>query len=301
MFERFTDRAKKVMALANQWSQRFNHEFVGTEHILLGLVKEGSGIGVSVLRSKGLDLPKIQAEVEKLIKNGPDIVAMGKAPMTPHAKQAIQYAIEECRTLGQHFVGTEHLILGLLREKDGVAARVLVSMGLTLEAAREEAIKMLQRSQNKEGAIAVGQEAPDFELDNQDKVKVKLSSFRGKKKVVLAFYPLDFSPVCTKEHECLVKDLPGISDKDAVVLGISVDSVWCHKAFREAKGITYDLLADIHRKVVKQYDLFSPEGNVGRRATVIVDRAGKVAWFKEQPMREGRDDAEIIAALEKTE
>ena len=147
--------------------------------------------------------------------------------------------------------------------------------------------------------IVVGQEAPDFELDNQDKVKIKLSSLRGKK-VVLAFYPLDFSPVCTNEHVCFMHDLPQFSAKDAVILGISIDSVWCHKAFREAKGIKYDLLADMHREVVKKYDLFLPEANIGKRATVIIDRAGKVAWFKEQPMREERNDAEILAALEKT-
>jgi peroxiredoxin len=97
-----------------------------------------------------------------------------------------------------------------------------------------------------------------------------------------------------------MNDLPQFSDQDAVILGISVDSVWTHKAFREAKGITYDLLADMHREVVKKYDLFLPEANIGRRATVIVDTAGKVAWFKEQPIREARNDAEIIAALAQT-
>ena len=82
--------------------------------------------------------------------------------------------------------------------------------------------------------ITVGQETPDFELENQDKVKVKLSDFRGKKKVVLAFYPLDFSPVCSNEHKCFMTDLPQFDAKDAVILGISIDSVWCHKAFRKA-------------------------------------------------------------------
>jgi len=148
--------------------------------------------------------------------------------------------------------------------------------------------------------IVVGQEAPDFELDNQDKQKIKLSSFRGKKKVVLAFYPLDFSPTCTNEHKCFVADVPKFDVKDAVILGISIDSTWCHKAYREAYKIPYDLLADMKREVVQKYDLFLPEANIGRRATVIVGRDGKVAWFKEQPMRQERDDAEILAALEKT-
>jgi peroxiredoxin len=146
--------------------------------------------------------------------------------------------------------------------------------------------------------ITVGQPAPDFELENQDKKKIKLSDLRGKK-VVLAFYPLDFSPVCTNEHVCFMHDLPQFAAKDAVVLGISTDSVWCHKAFREAKGITYDLLADMKREVVQKYDLYLPDANIGRRATVIIGRDGKVAWFKEQPLRQERDDAEILAALEK--
>ncbi len=146
--------------------------------------------------------------------------------------------------------------------------------------------------------VIVGQEAPEFELENQDKKKIKLSDFRGKKKVVLAFYPLDWSPVCTNEHKCFMSDLPQFEAKDSVVLGISIDSVWSHKAFREAKGITYDLLADMKREVVKKYDLFLEEANIGKRATVIVGKDGKVAWFKEQPMREERDDAEILKVLE---
>ena len=149
-------------------------------------------------------------------------------------------------------------------------------------------------------SIAVGQPAPDFELENQDKKKVRLSEFRGKHKVVLAFYPLDFSPTCTTEHQCFTRDLPDFQAKDAVILGISVDSVWCHKAFREARGITYDLLADMKREVVQKYDLFLADANIGKRATVIVGRDGIVSYFKEQPLREPRSDAEILAALEKT-
>lgn len=148
--------------------------------------------------------------------------------------------------------------------------------------------------------LQIGQPAPDFELENQDKQKIRLSDFRGKKKVVLAFYPLDFSPVCTNEHTCFTNDLPHFNTQDAVILGISVDSVWCHKAFREARNIPYDLLSDMKREVVQQYDLFLPEANIGRRATVIIDREGNIAWFKEQPLREARNDQEILDALAKT-
>ncbi|MGA1392216.1 MAG: Clp protease N-terminal domain-containing protein, partial [Phycisphaerales bacterium] len=143
MFERLTDRARKVMALANQEAQRFNHEYIGTEHILLGLVKEGSGVGANVLKNLGIDLRKVRLEVEKLVKSGPEMVTMGKLPQTPRAKKVIEYAIEEARNLNHNYVGTEHLLLGLLREHDGVAAQVLLNLGLKLEEVREEVLNLL--------------------------------------------------------------------------------------------------------------------------------------------------------------
>src|SRR3954470_19571725 len=160
MFERFTDRARKVMALANQEAQRFNHEYIGTEHILLGLVKEGSGVGANVLKNLDVDLRKVRLEVEKLVKSGPDMVTMGKLPQTPRAKKVIEYAIEEARNLNHNYVGTEHLLLGLLREHDGVAAQVLMNLGLKLEEVREEVLNLLgagveseePQAQEKQGA-----------------------------------------------------------------------------------------------------------------------------------------------------
>ena len=143
MFERFTDRARKVMALANQEAQRFNHEYIGTEHILLGLVKEGSGVGANVLKNLDVDLRKVRLEVEKLVKSGPDMVTMGKLPQTPRAKKVIEYAIEEARNLNHNYVGTEHLLLGLLREHEGVAAQVLLNLRLKLEEVREEVLNLL--------------------------------------------------------------------------------------------------------------------------------------------------------------
>jgi ATP-dependent Clp protease ATP-binding subunit ClpC len=148
MFERFTDRARKVMALANQEAQRFNHEYIGTEHILLGLVKEGIGVGANVLKNLDVDLRKVRLEVEKLVKSGPDMVTMGKLPQTPRAKKVIEYAIEEARNLNHNYVGTEHLLLGLLREQDGVAAQVLMNLGLKLEEVREEVLNLLGRAPN---------------------------------------------------------------------------------------------------------------------------------------------------------
>jgi len=154
MYERFTDRARKVMQLANQEAQRFNHEYIGTEHILLGLVKEGSGVAANVLRNLDIDLRKIRLEVEKLVQSGPDMVTMGKLPHTPRAKKVIEYSMEEARNLGHNYVGTEHLLLGLLREQEGVAAQVLMNLGLKLEEVREEVLNLL-------GHVAEGPEGPE--------------------------------------------------------------------------------------------------------------------------------------------
>ncbi|WP_010581756.1 ATP-dependent Clp protease ATP-binding subunit [Schlesneria paludicola] len=143
MYERFTDRARKVMQLANQEAQRFNHEYIGTEHILLGLVKEGSGVAANVLKNLEVDLRKIRLEVEKIVQSGPDMVTMGKLPQTPRAKKVVEYAMEEARNLNHNYVGTEHLLLGLIREQEGVAAQVLMNLGLKLEDVREEVLNLL--------------------------------------------------------------------------------------------------------------------------------------------------------------
>jgi ATP-dependent Clp protease ATP-binding subunit ClpC len=143
MYERFTDRARKVMQLANQEAQRFNHEYIGTEHVLLGLIKEGSGVAANVLKNLDVDLRKIRLEVEKLVQSGPDMVTMGKLPQTPRAKKVIEYSMEEARNLNHNYVGTEHILLGLLREQEGVAAQVLMNLGLKLEEVREEVLNLL--------------------------------------------------------------------------------------------------------------------------------------------------------------
>ncbi|MDE0737197.1 MAG: AAA family ATPase, partial [Pirellulaceae bacterium] len=143
MYERFTDRARKVMQLANQEAQRFNHEYIGTEHVLLGLVKEGSGVAANVLKNLDVDLRKIRLEVEKLVQSGPEMVTMGKLPQTPRAKKVIEYSMEEARNLNHNYVGTEHILLGLLREQEGVAAQVLMNLGLKLDEVREEVLNLL--------------------------------------------------------------------------------------------------------------------------------------------------------------
>jgi len=143
MCEKFTDRVRKVMQLANQEAQRFNHEYIGTEHILLGLVREGNGIAVNVLKNLDIDLRKIRLEVEKLMQCGPDMTIMGKLPQTPRAKKVIEYSMEEAVKLGHKYVGVEHILLGLLRKQEGVAAQVLMNLGLKLEEVREEVLNLL--------------------------------------------------------------------------------------------------------------------------------------------------------------
>ncbi len=143
MYERFTDRARKIMQLANQEAQRFNHEYIGTEHILLGLVKEGSGVAAHVLKNLGIDLARVRGEVEKIVRSGPDMATMGKLPQTPRAKKVIEFSIEESRNINHNYVGTEHLLLGLVREEEGVASQVLMDLGLKLEDVRAEVLNLL--------------------------------------------------------------------------------------------------------------------------------------------------------------
>src|SRR5512145_887163 len=163
MYERFTDRARKVMQLANQEAQRFNHEYIGTEHILLGLIKEGSGVAANVLKNLDVDLRKIRLEVEKLVQSGPDMVTMGKLPQTPRAKKVIEYSMEEARNLNHNYVGTEHILLGLLREQEGVAAQVLMNLGLKLEDVREEVLSLLGHGMEGEGGGGSGGERGGME------------------------------------------------------------------------------------------------------------------------------------------
>ena len=147
MYERFTDRARKVMQLANQEAQRFNHEYIGTEHILLGLVKEGSGVAANVLKNLSISLQKVRREVEQIVQHGPggeSSLDWDRLPQTPRAKKVVEYAIDEARRLNHNYIGTEHLLLGLLREEEGVAAQVLMNLGLKLDRVREELLNLLE-------------------------------------------------------------------------------------------------------------------------------------------------------------
>ena len=149
MFEQFTERARKVLGLARQEAQKFNHEYIGTEHILLGLILEGSGVAATVLRNMDVDLRKIRLEIEKLVQQGPQVMtAPSKLPFTPRAKRVIDLAKEEAATLNHEHVGTEHLLLGLLRENEGIAAQVLMNLGVRLDEVREEVLELLSPDAN---------------------------------------------------------------------------------------------------------------------------------------------------------
>ncbi len=202
MFERFTERARKVMALANQEAQRFNHEYIGTEHVLLGLVKEGTGVGANVLKNLDVELHKVRMEVEKLVKPGPDMVTMGKLPQTPRAKKVIEYSIEEARNLNHNYVGTEHILLGLLREHDGVAAQVLMILGLKLEEVRDEVLKLLGAGVEPEeiGALPGGEMPSQGRAGRRTKSKTPALDNFGRDLTELARED-QLDPVIGRENE----------------------------------------------------------------------------------------------------
>jgi len=142
-YERFTDRARIAFQYANQEAQRLNHEYIGTEHILLGLLREGGGVAAKVLESIGADLGKIRREVENLVQSGPTMIIMGKLPFTPRAKQVIEFAQEEAANLNHNYVGTEHVLLGLLRVSDGgQAEHALAKLSIGLEQVRAAVLAM---------------------------------------------------------------------------------------------------------------------------------------------------------------
>jgi ATP-dependent Clp protease ATP-binding subunit ClpC len=144
----FTDRVRKVLAMAREEAIRLQHDYVGTEHILLGLIKEGEGVAAAVLTNLNVDLEQINERIEEAVRKGKATIALGELPYTSRAKKVLEYAMAEARELNHSYVGTEHLLLGLLREEKGIAAQVLNSLGVTLEDARAETLKLLGSEAN---------------------------------------------------------------------------------------------------------------------------------------------------------
>ncbi|MDD2927747.1 MAG: ATP-dependent Clp protease ATP-binding subunit [Candidatus Omnitrophica bacterium] len=158
MFNRFTERARKVIILAKEEARRFNHDYIGTEHILLGLIREGEGVASTVLQKLGLSLENIRLEVEKLVQPGPTTQIIGDIPFTPRAKKALELAAEEARSLGHNYIGTEHLLLGLIREGEGIASQVLLNLGLDLNSVRNEVMELLGSALPGGQGLAGGQQ-----------------------------------------------------------------------------------------------------------------------------------------------
>ena len=153
MFERFTDRARRVVVLAQEEARMLNHNYIGTEHILLGLIHEGEGVAAKSLESLGISLEGVRSQVEEIIGQGQQAPS-GRIPFTPRAKKVLELSLREALQLGHNYIGTEHILLGLIREGDGVAAQVLVKLGADLNRVRQQVIQLLSGYQGKEAAEA---------------------------------------------------------------------------------------------------------------------------------------------------
>lgn len=193
MFDRFTERARKVIILAKEEARRFNHDYIGTEHILLGLIKEGESVAAAVLQNLGLGLENIRLEIEKLVQLGPSTVVSGDIPFTPKAKKVIELAMDEARRLGHNYIGTEHLLLGLIKEGEGVASHVLMNIGLDLNKVRNEIIKLLGAASpadqlNANGGVKSKSKTPALDAFGRDLSKLaedgKLDPVVGRKEEI---------------------------------------------------------------------------------------------------------------------
>src|SRR4029434_4432269 len=149
MFKRFTERARRVIILAREEAERHHHEYLGTEHILLGMLKDGGGIAITVLQKAGLSIDQIRMEIERHLPRNANALIVGEIPFTPKAKKVLEYGVEEARLMGHNYIGTEHLLLGLLKEKEGIAAKVLNALGIRLVETREKILNLLQEPTTK--------------------------------------------------------------------------------------------------------------------------------------------------------
>ena len=200
----FTPRAQQVLALARKEADRFNHNFVGTEHLLLGLIKLGQGVAVNVLQKIGLDLETVRMEVEKVVGTGPDQKMIGNIPYTPRVKKVLSLAAKEAKALSHTYVGTEHILLGLLREGDGIAARVLKNMDVDIELTRQEILKELDPNFNAAEESALGEGATPagekVSADKKGEVKTPALKAFGRDMTEIARKG-DMDPVIGRKHE----------------------------------------------------------------------------------------------------
>jgi ATP-dependent Clp protease ATP-binding subunit ClpC len=220
-FEKFTERARKVLTLSQEEAQRFNHNYIGTEHILLGLVREGEGVAAKVLANLGVELDKVRSAVEYIIGRG-DKTVSGEIGLTPRAKRVIELAVDEARRLNHNYIGTEHLLLGLLREGEGMAAGVLESLGISLDKVRAETVRLLNQSVSQSSAGI----RPVSKTPTLDQLSVDLTEAAraGKLDPVIGRYKeiervIQILSRRTKNNPCLIGE-PGVG-KTAIVEGLA--------------------------------------------------------------------------------
>jgi ATP-dependent Clp protease ATP-binding subunit ClpC len=218
-FEKFTERARKVLTLAQEEAQRFNHNYIGTEHLLLGLVREGDGVAARVLSNMGVQLPKVRSAVEFIIGRG-DTGVTGEIGLTPRAKKVIELAVDEARHLNHHYIGTEHLLLGLVREGEGIAAGVLESLGVNLEKVRAQVMQVVSQSagyqQSKQAAKTPYLDALGFDLTEAAKAN-KLDPIVGRQNEIERV--MQILSRRTKNNPALIGE-PGVG-KTAIVEGLA--------------------------------------------------------------------------------
>lgn len=173
MSSRFTEHAQRVFLIAQEEAHKLNHAYVGTEHVLLGLICLGEGVAAQILSNLGIDLRKVRSEVEKIVGTGDHVMLLGNVPFTPRAKKVLEFAVEEAQNLGHSHVGTEHLLLGLIREEEDIAAQILEMLGIRLDIVREEILNLLgdgpdAETKEKQEALVIQYNAWYTMADNQE-------------------------------------------------------------------------------------------------------------------------------------
>jgi ATP-dependent Clp protease ATP-binding subunit ClpC len=228
MSNRFTERAQRVILIAQEEAKRLNHDYVGTEHLLLGLIALGEGVAAQVLANLGVDLRRVRSEIEKIVGTGDNVMLLGEIPFTPRAKKVLELAVEEAQNMGHNYVGTEHLLLGLIREEEGVAARVLENIGVRLDVVREEVISLLgeghqsQQSQHHQQAGSRSKsKTPTLDEFGRDLTQLakdgKLDPVIGREKEIERLIQILLRR--TKNNPVLIGD-PGVG-KTAIVEGLA--------------------------------------------------------------------------------
>ena len=188
MFNRFTEQAKRAILLAQEEANRLNHGYLGTEHILLGLIGENEGIAANALKSSGIDLARVRQEVEKAVGRGQKTSFLGQIPFTLRANRALQLAAEEVRQWGHNYLGTEHLLLGLIKDKESLAVQILVSLGVDLEQLRQEVINLVGELPSSGGKVAGSSRTPALDRFGRDLTRLakegKLDPVIGREKEI---------------------------------------------------------------------------------------------------------------------